>query len=289
MIAHRLNTSLMRMLVLRAAAVATVTAALLVTLAPSPWVAALVAMAGVGATVALILPRLGRTTRELLDASETLLKGNLDVLGVLGGTVARREHGRATDNSRLVIYAVRIAEQAELPPDQIRALIKGAFVHDIGNVILPDEVLLKPGRLDDVEYEAVKTHVFHGVEVLARSRWLQDASMLVRSHHEKWDGCGYPDGLKGAEIPVGARVFALADVFDALTSERPHRGRLSYDKAMDIMVKGRGGHFDPDLFDAFTAVAAGMYAEVQARTDDDIERELLVMAFRYFQSPLQGR
>ena len=289
MIARRLNAALMQSLLLRAAAVAMVSAALLITLAPPPAIAALIAMASVGATVVLILPSFRRIIGDLLHRSEALVKGHIDVLGVLGGTVARREHGRATDNSRLVLYAIRIAERAGLSAEQIRVLIKGAFVHDIGTVILPEEVLLKPGPLDTTEYEAVKTHVFHGVEVLSRSRWLKDASPVVRSHHEKWDGSGYPDSLKGEEIPVGARVFALADVFDALTSERPYRGRLSFDKAMAIMLMGRGGHFDPELFDAFAAVAAGMYDEVQARSDEDIEHELLIMAFRYFQSPGQGR
>jgi HD-GYP domain-containing protein (c-di-GMP phosphodiesterase class II) len=283
MIPRLLQNAFPRTVALRVATVALAAAAVMSLLSPPPVVAALVAALGVAITALLTVPR--APDAEMAE----LLRGNLDVLQVLGGTVARREHHKAGENSRLVLYAVRIAEKAGLPADDIRLLIKGAFVHDIGNIILPEEVLSKPGRLDEIEYEAVKTHVFHGVEILKSSCWLRDASPLVRSHHEKWDGSGYPDALRGRDIPVGARVFALADVFDALTSERPYRGPLPLDKAMDVMLKGRGGHFDPELFDAFAAIARAMYGEIQTRSEADIEQELLAIAFRYFQSAGQRR
>ena len=111
----------------------------------------------------------------------------------------------------------------------------------------------------------MKTHVREGVEIVERSTWLNEAVSVVRDHHEKYDGSGYLQGLKGEDIPVPARIFAIADVFDALTSRRPYKGPLSFEETMTVLEDGRGTHFDPDVLDAFVPIAPTLYRELIER------------------------
>lgn len=148
-----------------------------------------------------------------------------------------------------------------LRQEDIDAIFKSAPLHDAGKVGVPDNILLKPGKLSDEEYEIMKLHTVRGYEVLKRSEEMaglsQDMSFLhyakevARSHHEKWDGSGYPDGLKGEEIPVSARLMALADVYDALRAKRVYKPQMSHEKAREIICAGKGAHFDPAVVDAF--------------------------------------
>ncbi len=148
-----------------------------------------------------------------------------------------------------------------LKDDDVDALFKSAPLHDAGKVGVPDNILLKPGKLSDDEYDIMKLHTLRGFEVLKRSEEMagvsQDMSFLryakevARSHHEKWDGTGYPDGLIGEEIPISARLMALADVYDALRAKRSYKPQMPHEKAKAIICEGRGTHFDPDVVDAF--------------------------------------
>lgn len=150
-----------------------------------------------------------------------------------------------------------------LKKDDINAIYKSAPLHDAGKVGVPDNILLKPGKLTDEEFEIMKLHTVRGYEVLKKAEELaglsQDMSFLyyakevARSHHEKWDGSGYPDGLKGEEIPVSARLMALADVYDALRAKRVYKPQMPHEKARAIILEGKGTHFDPDVVDAFSA------------------------------------
>jgi HD-GYP domain-containing protein (c-di-GMP phosphodiesterase class II) len=148
---------------------------------------------------------------------------------------------------------------------------------------VPDDVLLKPGKLTEEEFEVMKRHVDHGVDIVKRSEWLEDARPIVGAHHEKFDGSGYFLGRRGEEIPVAARIFALADVFDALTSERPYKDPYSYEESMQILEAGRGTHFDPFLLDAFTEIARGMFIEFAGHDLDKPRSELGDIVRRYFQ------
>jgi len=143
---------------------------------------------------------------------------------------------------------------------------------------------LKPGKLDDDEFTVMKTHVEHGMDITARATWLDDARDVVGGHHEKFDGAGYPGGLAGENIPINARIFAIADVFDALTSRRPYKEPLSFDATMEILDKGRGSHFDPDLLDSFAAIAADLYAEYGGQDDDRAQRRLDSLSQQYFRT-----
>ena len=141
----------------------------------------------------------------------------------------------------------------------IDALVQSAPLHDIGKVGIPDHVLLKPGKLTPDEWEIMKTHAVLGCNAIAQAEadaakpvgFLAIAKLIARSHHEKWNGSGYPDGLAGDDIPIAARLMALADVFDALTCKRIYKPAFSFDEACRIIVEGKGAHFDPDVVDAF--------------------------------------
>jgi response regulator RpfG family c-di-GMP phosphodiesterase len=143
----------------------------------------------------------------------------------------------------------------------IDLIYKSAPLHDAGKVGIPDRILLKPGRLTAEEFEVMKQHPVIGAQALSSAQdtigyhsFLSVACEIMETHHEKWDGSGYPGGLKGDDIPVSGRLMALADVYDALISERVYKPAFSHEKACDIIVEGKGSHFDPDVVDAFLAV-----------------------------------
>ncbi|NGZ04746.1 MAG: two-component system response regulator [Magnetococcales bacterium] len=168
---------------------------------------------------------------------------------------------------------VRFANQ--LDDAAIQLLFKSAPLHDIGKVGIPDRILLKPGRFTPDEFEIMKSHTTLGVEAIDHAErqlgtsvaFLAMAKEIAHFHHEKWDGTGYPQGLRGEAIPVSARLMAVADVFDALVSRRIYKEGMSHAKAIQVMVEGRGCHFDPDMIDAFLAlqetfqVIAARYAD----------------------------
>ena len=167
---------------------------------------------------------------------------------------------------------------ALLAPGRIAALCDAASLHDIGKVGVPDHILLKPGRLTTEEFEKMKTHAVFGRDIIIAAKWemragrsfLRTARDIAHYHHEKWDGSGYPEGLAGEAIPLPARLMAIADVYDALISERPYRKELSHAKAMQIIKEGKGAHFDPELVDAFVgiqeqiALIATRFADLQS-------------------------
>ena len=157
---------------------------------------------------------------------------------------------------RMANYTRLIAARLQLPPPEVQLLFEAAPMHDIGKVGIPDAILLKPGRLDEAEFAIMKRHAEIGHQILADSSsdLLKLAAEIAWSHHEKWDGSGYPRGLSGESIPRSGRIVAVADVFDALTSERPYKRAWPLDKARDFLLDGRGAHFDPACVDAFLAV-----------------------------------
>ena len=152
-----------------------------------------------------------------------------------------------------------------LTPDNIRVISKAAQLHDIGKVGIPDHILLKPGKLNEDEWLVMRTHTTLGAEAIRQAfhseqeqpvfGFLRTAVEIAQSHHERWDGSGYPHGLKGEAIPLPARIMALADVFDALISKRVYKAAFSLEQSLGIIDEGRGTHFDPDVVDAFFARA----------------------------------
>ena len=171
--------------------------------------------------------------------------------------------------------------------EYIACLIKGSFLHDVGKIAISDRILLKPGKLTDEETVIMKTHVHHGVDIVGHYGWLKDAADVVRYHHEKYDGSGYEAGLKGHDIPINARIFAVADVFDALTSRRPYKEPLDLETAMRILMESRGSHFDPMLIDAFAGITGSLYGEISGADDKHLEERLDGLIDRYFSTGLQ--
>jgi putative two-component system response regulator len=166
-----------------------------------------------------------------------------------------------------------------LTPDYIELLFKSAPLHDIGKVGIPDRILLKPGRLDAVEFEIMKTHTTLGRDAIVQAEqrlgvsvpFLQCAKEISYSHQEKWDGSGYPQGLSGDAIPLSARLMAVADVYDALICRRVYKAPMSHQQAVDIMAAGRGTHFDPDILDAFLALQDECQAIAARYSDSDAD------------------
>ncbi|MEW6412887.1 MAG: HD-GYP domain-containing protein [Candidatus Zixiibacteriota bacterium] len=218
----------------------------------------------------------------LIGMRRDILESNLQMVKALGSAIAERDFGTSEHNLRVTIYAIHLAEQLDLGDNQIQALIKGSFLHDIGKIGLRDNTLLKKGQLSDDEFETVKKHVLLGTRIIQGVRWLEDAASVVQYHHERWDGSGYVEGLKGEAIPLVARIFTIADVFDALVSERTYKQALPIDEAIRAMHKDKGKRFDPNLLDAFLRISRDSYTEVVSMNRFGLEDTLLKAINRYF-------
>ena len=163
-----------------------------------------------------------------------------------------------------------------LTPEQIDRIAKASPLHDIGKIAIPDHILLKPGRHTPEEFALMKTHSVKGESMLLRSldemggdnAMLRFACQIALGHHERWDGSGYPDGLAGEAIPLAARLMAVADVYDALRSRRPYKKAFDHAEAVDIIVQGKGSHFDPLLVEAFLALQ-GVFSEIATKLADE--------------------
>ena len=238
-------------------------------------------------TTAVLYPVILRLTRRITQFSVQLLDANLDTLETLGSAIAQRDSDTNAHNYRVTIYAVRIGEELNLPNQTMRTLIKGAFLHDIGKIGIPDEILWKPGKLNDEEFEIMKTHVEQGREIIQRSAWLRDAMEVVLSHHEKMTGKGYPGCLAGEGIPITARIFSIADVFDALTSKRPYKEAWSFEAAMETLEEGSGSHFDPLLLEAFNRIAKPLYDKYGGK-EEVFQEELRDIIRQYFHEGMNG-
>lgn len=205
-----------------------------------------------------------RKAREVLDS-------HISMMEALGRAIAKRDSDTGAHNYRVAWIAASIAERMGFTGSAMQALIAGSFLHDVGKIGIPDAILLKPGRLDEAEFVTMRTHVAQGEEIVTGMGWLDGANAVVAAHHEKWSGAGYPRQLAGEDIPLPARIFAVADVFDALCSKRPYKEPMSFDAAMAILEKDTGSHFDPAVMAVFRPMAAAVFdclansSEAQAR------------------------
>ena len=155
---------------------------------------------------------------------------------------------------RVQLISVALARALDLPDEEVRAIETGAALHDIGKIAIPEHILNKPGRLTDEEFALIQRHPELGVRILEPVQFPQSVIGAVRNHHEKWNGRGYPDGLSAENIPLSGRILAVADVYDALTSDRPYRPGWTHERARDLIVNEAGSHFDPQMVEAFLRV-----------------------------------
>ena len=202
-------------------------------------------------TVAAFYPILKLRSRWLLQAASTITHDYFDLLSVLGKLTELRNGETAGHNLRVTVCTLWFAEELGLTPDETVRAAKGALLHDVGKLAIPDRILHKPGPLTPEERAEMAKHVGYGLEIIAQSHSLREATPVVAAHHERFDGKGYPLGTKADDIPREARLFALVDVFDALTSARAYKPAHSVEAALAIMASGRGSHFDPVMFDRF--------------------------------------
>jgi HD-GYP domain-containing protein (c-di-GMP phosphodiesterase class II) len=186
-------------------------------------------------------------------------------LAALIAALDAREHQTEAHSRRVAELTCQTAQRLGMTGPALRTCAQAAALHDIGKIGVPDHVLLKPGPLTEVERGQIEHHAQQGYEILSAAPHLQAAAELVLAHHERFDGTGYPRGLAGDQIPLGARIFAVADVFDALTSDRPYRDAMSRAQAAQMIVEQRGRHFDPQVVDAFLDVIQ-THSEHQPRT-----------------------
>jgi len=199
-------------------------------------------------TTLVLYPIIIHLNKNLLKTANKLAHANITLLKVLGGAIAKRDSDTNTHNYRVTIYAICLAQALKLGKPEIKSLIKGAFLHDVGKIGIRDNILLKPDKLNDKEFKEMQCHVIYGVDIIKHSEWLNDAIDVVQSHHEKFDGSGYLSQLIGEQIPLNARIFAIVDVFDALSSVRPYKKAFSYSETILIIKKGAGSHFDVSVY-----------------------------------------
>ncbi len=194
------------------------------------------------------LGRLQTTHAELEDAYQ-------DTIQRLAIAAEYRDDDTGDHILRMASYTGLLGRYLGLPDEEVRSLLYAAPMHDVGKIGIPDAVLLKPGKLTSDEFELMKRHTVIGAGILDNPRGdvLHVARTIALTHHERWDGRGYPHGLAGTEIPMSGRVTALADVFDALTSERPYKSAWSVERAAEVIGEERGLHFDPEVTDTFLA------------------------------------
>jgi putative two-component system response regulator len=192
-------------------------------------------------------------TKRMTDA---LVDGEA-VLVALARTVEARDHYTEQHLFRVAERAVNTATYLGLSGSALEAVRLGGLLHDLGKIAVPDAVLLKPGPLTEEEYEIIKVHPERGAEIVRPLRIRADPVMAVLHHHERWDGDGYPYGLRGAAIPLAARIIAVADSFDALTTDRPYRDGTSPDRAFEVLRAGRATQWDPEVIDAFLELYGG--------------------------------
>ena len=190
-------------------------------------------------------------------------------LEALVAALDSREHETFSHSLRVRAYTRYLARRAGYPPALLPSLEQGALLHDIGKIAVADAILLKPAKLTAEEWVEMRKHPIAGDEILKRVPFLRPASAIVRHHHERFDGTGYPDALKGAEIPLGARLFTVADTLDAMTSDRTYRKGPGFEAAKARCAKGSGRQFDPHIVELFLKIPPATWIQVRDDAGND--------------------
>ena len=212
----------------------------------------------------LSLEQVVQARTELLQQAMQDLEHSYDItLEALGDALDLKDSETEGHSKRVTAYTIALARAMGVKPAEIKIIARGAFLHDIGKMAIPDEILRKPGALTEDEQEIMREHCTRGYHILRKIPFLSEAAEIVFSHQEKFDGTGYPSGLIGAEIPIGARIFAVADALDAITSDRPYRKSRSFDVAREEILRCSGTQFDPAVVEVFLKIPNELWFELR--------------------------
>jgi response regulator RpfG family c-di-GMP phosphodiesterase len=216
----------------------------------------------------LLEQRVEEATHDLRRAYEQLQETYRATLETLGAALDSRDVGTEAHSRRVHGYAMATAQVYGVPTEDLVDLAHGVLLHDIGKIGIPDHILLKPGPLTPGEWETMRRHPEIGKRLIEKIPFLKGAVPIVYCHHERWDGTGYPQSLKGEEIPLGARIFMVVDAFDAMTFDRPYSKAIAFEAAKAEIERCGGSHFDPAVVQAFLRVPDAMLQEIRRRSSE---------------------
>jgi len=217
---------------------------------------------------ALVEARTEQLRKALVD-----LERSYDItLEALGDALDKKDAETEGHSKRVTAFTIAIARHMGLSKDKIAVIARGAFLHDIGKMAVPDAILRKPGKLTPDEILVMQEHCYHGYEILKKIPFLGEAAEIVYAHQERYDGTGYPRGLKGDKIPLGARMFSVADTLDAITSDRPYRPAQSLTAARIEIEKWSGRQFDPEIVKAFLSMDENIWPDLRKEVDGQVQR-----------------
>jgi putative nucleotidyltransferase with HDIG domain len=214
----------------------------------------------------------GQRTKELRETIAELQRSYDVTLEALGDALDLKDAETEGHSKRVTAYTIQIARAMGLDAEELRILARGAFLHDIGKMAIPDAILRKPHSLDEDEKAVMREHSYLGYKILKKIPFLGEASEIVYSHQEHWDGTGYPRGQKGEEIPLGARIFAIADTLDAITSDRPYRPARDVEAARDEIAAWSGRQFDPLIVSVFLEISPSVWEDLHREINSQHDR-----------------
>ncbi|MFI5323414.1 MAG: HD-GYP domain-containing protein [Thermodesulfobacteriota bacterium] len=221
--------------------------------------------------------RVEEQTHELVRAYSGTLEAMILALDL-------REHETGYHSYRVTEYAVNLGKHMELTDEELSVIAKGALMHDIGKIGVPDHILLKPDKLTDEEWELMRKHAEFGYELLKKIDFLEESAKIVHTHHERYDGQGYPAGMSKDDIPLGARIFSVVDALDAMTSRRSYRQALQFEDAVQRITEASGSQFDPRVVDVFVEIPIDEWKNIKKRIADsgsEYLKQLMLELSRY--------
>lgn len=211
------------------------------------------------------LEQVVRARTEMLRQAMEDLEHSYDVtLEALGDALDLKDSETEGHSKRVTAYTIALARAMGIPPAEIKIIARGAFLHDIGKMAIPDHILRKPGKLTEEEQSLMREHCARGYQMLRKIPFLAEAAEIVFTHQEHYDGSGYPSALRGTAIPIGARIFAVADTLDAITSDRPYRLARTFDAAREEIIRCSGTQFDPTVVEVYLKIPNELWLELRS-------------------------
>jgi putative nucleotidyltransferase with HDIG domain len=226
---------------------------------------------GLESQVAARTEQLHQAMKDLEHAMKDLERSYDITLEALGKALDLKDAETEGHSKRVTAFTVAIARAMGMADDKIRVVARGAFLHDVGKMAIPDAILRKPEKLTPAETAKMQEHCVRGYQILRKIPFLQEAAEIVYAHQERWDGTGYPRGLKGEDIPIGARIFAVADTLDAIRSDRPYRRKQSFAAAREEIARWSGKQFDPGVVNTFLAMPERLWEDLRQDIDAQVD------------------